>query len=459
MSQAKSIEAEVGLLSGLIVDPQRIPSAVAIVQPTDFADDAIGELFRLVVDMHGSGISVRDEYGLIRNAKQSGLIEKLGGQSSFVQTFVIGMGGTNANVEMYAREIKQESTRRRLAEVANRFVSEIENCDDPEQLSGEIRASIDQVQVDSGVDDDCVTLFEASLQKLDQLTNPQSNSLGTLLATGIECIDETYGGFRSGGLYVLAARPGQGKSALMKQIANACDRRGKPSFLVSLEMEPDEIATRVLSERTGIDSKYLEIDESSECPLSSDQFSQFADAVQESKNSKMIIHAPKGRNATMEAIAARARLMKAKHDIQLLAIDYVQIIAKSHPRQSDYELATSASKACKSLARELGIPILLLSQFNRANETTQRTPRRPRLSDLRDSGAIEQDADGVIAIHRIEDGQPDFDLLVLKWRNDSPGEFKVRLVGELTKFESVAPANYDPGLGKYAGTKIQAEFR
>ena len=141
----------------------------------------------------------------------------------------------------------------------------------------------------------------------------------------------------------------------------------------------------------------------------------------------------------MEAIAAHARLMKAKHDIRLLAIDYLQIMEPSFSRQDDREKATANSKACKQLARELGITVLLLSQLNRDGDKQQKTPRRPRLSDLRDSGAIEQDADGVIALHCTNEQESEFELLVLKWRNDSKGTFPVTLVGELTKFDRRIP--------------------
>lgn len=230
------------------------------------------------------------------------------------------------------------------------------------------------------------------------------------------------------------------------------DLRGKPVLFVSLEMEPHEIAARVISERSGIDGKKFEIDESGECLLNHDDRSKIIEAGNTTTESVMHIAAPTGRRSTMEAIAAHARLMTARHGIKLLVIDYLQLIAKSSPRQSDYEAVTANSKACKRLARELGIVVLTLAQLNRDSEKQQKAPRRPRLSDLRDSGSIEQDADGVIALHRKEDGCDDFELLVLKWRNDSPGVFDVRLVGELTKF---APpriqdhANYRPEFGEW----------
>ena len=251
-----------------------------------------------------------------------------------------------------------------------------------------------------------------------------------------------YGGLRCGGSYVLAARPGQGKSALMKQIANSLDMRGKPALLVSLEMETHEIATRILSERTEIDGKFFEVDENGKSALRPEQIEFLREVVDDARLSVLHISAPKGRAATMEAIAAQARLARAKYGIQLLAVDYLQIMQKSSPRQSDYELVTANSKAFKQLARELGIVVLVLSQLNRENDRGNE-PRRPRLSDLRDSGAIEQDADGVIMLHRTTAHGDDFELLIQKWRNDSPGRFNVRLVGKLTKFEA-APAHLSP---------------
>ena len=127
-------------------------------------------------------------------------------------------------------------------------------------------------------------------------------------------------------------------------------------------------------------------------------------------------------------------MMHAKHGLRLLAVDYLQIMSRSQRGQSDYDLATTNSKAFKQLARELNIPIILLSQLNRSNQKDSAKPRRPRLSDLRDSGAIEQDADGVILLHRCEENKPDFELIVGKWRNGQPSMAKVWLDGAQTRF-------------------------
>ena len=342
------------------------------------------------------------------------------------------------NADHYARIIKAKSVLRKTIAIATEAVREaLDAGDDAGPVLQTLRANIDEALSDATDNNEAVTLHKASVQRLELLENPARSELGKLVSTGIECLDETYGGFRAGGSYVIAARPGNGKSALMKQIANSLDHRDKPTLIVSLEMDAHEIAARILSERTGIDGKCFEVDEHGVCQLNEAQRGQVRDAVEDTQHSVIHIHAPKGRNAAFGNIAGFVRQMVAKHGIKLVAIDYLQIIEKAYPNQKDYEKVTDCSKACKQLARELGITVLLLSQLNRDSDKTgsSKQPRRPRLSDLRDSGAIEQDADGVIALHQVREHQPDFEILVLKWRNDAQGVFPVRLVGELTKFE------------------------
>ena len=265
--------------------------------------------------------------------------------------------------------------------------------------------------------------------------NPEKAELGKLISTGLPGLDTRYGGLRAGGLYVIAARPGNGKSALAKQIANHCDLRGRPSLFVSLEMETHEIASRVMSERTQINGRRFEVDEFGQCLLQPQELRSVNRVVAACEHSVLWIDAPRGPRATIEGIAATVRLHRARYGIELVVIDYLQLVAKSHRTQTDYDRATHASQMAKQIARDNGIAVIALAQLNRESE---RSNRSPRLSDLRDSGAIEQDADGVMFLDPIGSGNA-FHLMVSKWRNEAIGDIPLRFNGALTRFEEPEP--------------------
>lgn len=450
------IEAQMGVLGSLLLVPTRelFATVSRIIRPSDFYGDACRITATAIWLIHTAQKPV-DITLVASHLRSSGDYERIGGVK-----FLAELSGSVPNAghaEYYAKIVKSKAVLRRIIELATEAVRDAIDATDDSSVNvlQSLRAKVDQALSDASDDNQAVTLHEAAQQRMDLIDHPERSMLGQLIGTGIDCLDDAYGGFRAGGCYVIAARPGNGKSALMKQICNSLDFRSKPTLIVSLEMDAHEIAARILSERTGIDGKDFEVDENGECPLSKYQRDQVRDAVADSEHSVIRIHAPSGRNATMAGIAAFTRLMVARHGIKLVAIDYLQLIDKAYPRQTDYEKVTECSKACKQLARELGITVLLLSQLNRDSDKTgvSKQPRRPRLSDLRDSGAIEQDADGVIALHQVREHEPEFELLVLKWRNDAQGIFNVRLVGEQTMFIPAAikdHPNYQDDFSEYA---------
>ena len=434
-SQPHDHEAEQAVIGAMLLHPSgdEITELLRCVGSIDFHCEANRRIYAAIEIMHAARVPI-DVVALVSHLRATGDFDAVGG-AKYIAT-LSGAVPNVANGLHYARIVAELALRRHVIEIAHQASDEAASTNTPSRdVLLAMRSKIDRIMAESYGDDQCVTLHDAAAKRYAMMTSPDEQAAGALLGTGIGCLDDTYGGFRTGGLYVVAARPGNGKSALMKQMINAMDGRGKPTLMVSLEMDADEVAARILSERTGIDGKFLEVGEDGRCRLNKAEQSRVQDVVNDCQHSVIEIAAPTGRNATFEAIAAMARLHKARRSIRLLAIDYLQILPKSDPRKTDYQHVTDITKAAKQLARELGITVLLLSQLNRSNERDAK-PRRPRLSDLRDSGSIEQDADGVIALHRLTEHQEDFELLTLKWRNDSPGTFPVRLVGELTKFDA-----------------------
>lgn len=430
MNQAFDHEAERAVIGSIILKPAVLDDVTPILGLSDFHDPANHTIYDALVLMQEAGEPI-DTKLLAVHLRQAGTFRQIGGAVTIAATLKDVAIADNA--AHYAKIVVRKAMQRRIIRITSEAGDAAAADSDPAINVETLRTKLDHITKDTA-EGDTVTLHDAAKQRLELITNPESSNLGPLIGSGIDCIDDSYGGFRCGGSYVIAARPGRGKSALAKQICNSLDKRKHPTLIVSLEMEPHEIATRILSERTGIDGKYFEVDESGQCAITDDELADVRREVELSEHSVIRIKAPRGSQATIEGIAAAARIAKAKHGIKLLAIDYLQIVNKSHPRQSDYEHATGCSKACKVLARELGIVVLVLSQLNRDSEKSQTIPRRPRLSDLRDSGSIEQDADGVIFIHQRDESSNDYELIVEKWRNDARGTFDVRLVGMLTKF-------------------------
>lgn len=426
-------ETEQCLLAAVISNPDTIWETSAIVDASDFVSDHHRRLWEIVTAMDDANESTDDIRRLLSHIRDAGLMEALGGKSEFTKRYT--GKEVSANATAYAKDVRRHSARRQLRALAKQFADDIEAADDPIEAANIIRAKIDDVAAYASATTGTMSLHEAALQRLQLIEHPETSDVGKLIPTGIPCLDETYGGLRRGGSYVIAARPGRGKSALMKQILNSLDIRARPSLCISLEMSEEEFAARILSERAQIDGKLLEVDDSGERLLNDVELARLRQVVTDTQHSVIHIRAPRGKAATIEAIAAQARLAKAKWGIDVLAVDYLQLMAKSSSRQTDYEFVTANSKAFKQLARELGIVVIVLSQLNRGGESGG-NPRRPRLSDLRDSGSIEQDADGVIMLHQVREHSTDYEMIVAKMRNDSEGSFPVELIGKYTMFQS-----------------------
>ncbi|MEX1027544.1 MAG: DnaB-like helicase C-terminal domain-containing protein [Candidatus Paceibacterota bacterium] len=431
MNPNRTHDDEQCLLAAVIAAPETIQEVAATLTSHDFHSEPHRKLWALLEAMHEAGEDIRDRRRLISNVRDSGVMNQIGGAAGFGAHYIDA--GVAGNVGFYAKEVKAHSLRRDFLAMVDTARSEGARADDPVPIIQELRAMLDRMLTRASGGGVTETLKQAAGRQIDLMKNPGQESTGKLIKTGIDCIDDKYGGFGTGKLIVPAARPGNGKSALMKQIAGEMERHGRKTLIVTLEMSPSEIATRILSERTGIDGTLFEVDDEGANELSPDQWKRIEDAYEAMHEDVMHIHAPTGRQATIEQIAGYTRLMHARHGIEVMMLDYIGIVEKSHSRQTDYEKVTAAARTLKSLARELGIVVVCLSQLNRGPEKSEGI-RRPRLSDLRDSGAVEQDSDVVMFLHRMEEGQDDFALIIAKWRNAKTITCPMRLIGEHTKF-------------------------
>lgn len=279
--------------------------------------------------------------------------------------------------------VKKEARRRALVTIGRALEDGALDGDEPEALIAETEKRISALdERDSGQLMTGLDIAAAFYDFRDQIS-------GKIIKTGLKPIDDTLGGgMLPGGFYILAARPGCGKTALALQIADGVAKSGAVLF-VTLEMDVSQLQARRLSRRTGISSTRLLLDEN----LSAEEWQRVKAANVEL--SHLPLYANKREGCTVLDVRTMARHVKG---LRLIVVDYLGLLRPERSRSSRYEEITAISNSLKNLARSLKVPVLCLAQLNRASE--QRADKKPGLADLRDSGAIEQDADAVLLMHR-----------------------------------------------------------
>lgn len=284
------------------------------------------------------------------------------------------------NIEL----VRKEARRRELAEIGNTLAEGARKGGEPEVLIEEAEQQIQAMdERDSGQLLNGLEIASSFYDFRDEIS-------GRLVKTGLAAIDNTLGGgMLPGGFYILAARPGCGKTALALQIADNVAEHGGAVLFVSLEMDVSQLQARRLSRRTGISSTRLLLDEN----LSAEEWQQVQAANVELSHLPLYANGKAG--CTVLDVRSMARHVKG---LSLIVVDYLGLLRPERIRSSRYEEITAISNSLKTLARSLKVPVLCLAQLNRASE--QRADKKPGLADLRDSGAIEQDADAVLLMHR-----------------------------------------------------------
>jgi replicative DNA helicase len=248
--------------------------------------------------------------------------------------------------------------------------------------------------------------------------------------TGVADLDALTGGLQPGDLVVIAARPGVGKTGLALALVRHAAGLGHPALFCSIEMGRGELAARLLSAHTGVAGQLIR-----HGAVNASELRRLGDAVGEFAGLPAWIDDSPAQSVLR--IAANARRLKRQRGLALVAVDYLQLVEPEERGVPRHEQVAAASRRLKALARELEVPLVALAQLNRESES--RTDRRPRLSDLRESGQVEQDADVVVLLSRVE-GRPDAILLdVAKQRNGPTGEAVVRFDRERMRFEEFTP--------------------
>jgi replicative DNA helicase len=430
-----NIEAEESIISAILIDNNTLLDIIEILAPQDFYRTAHQKIYEAIIDLFDKAEPV-DLVTLASKLKEKGQLEEIGSASYIAK--LVDTVPLAVNAQHYAKIVHDKASLRRLIEKANaiakRCFEERGNADDIIDFA---EASIFEIS-EKKARQSFYPLSKIIMGNIDALEELQGNrSLVTGVPTGFSHLDNLTSGFQNSDLIILAARPSMGKTALALNIArNAAVDANIPVAVFSLEMSKEQLSLRMLCSEARIDSSRLRGGF-----FSPEYWQRLTDAAGVLSESPIYIDDSPSLSA-ME-IRAKSRRLKMDKNIGLIIIDYLQLMqGRAGAERRDLEIS-EISRALKALAKELDLPVLALSQLNRMLE--QRTDKRPKLSDLRESGALEQDADVVAFIYRDEVYNKEEDnpkrgtaeILLSKQRNGPTGDVLLTFLNSYTRFENL----------------------
>lgn len=428
------VTAEMCVLGAMLLSKDAIADVVETLKIDDFYRPQHGTVYSTILDLYGRG-EPADAVTVAAELVRTGEIARVGG-SPYLHTLVASVP-TAAHAEYYARIVKEKATLRRLVEAGTRIVQL------GFQGEGEIDSLVDRAQAE---------VYDITERRTADDYQPLSNLMGDALAeieaigsrggqmvgvpTGFADLDDITNGLHPGQLIMVAARPSVGKSTLALDFARAASiKHGLNSVFFSLEMARNEIVMRLLSAEAQVALHHMRSGTMGDADW--DRLARKMSAVSEAP--LFIDDSP---NLTMNEIRAKCRRLKQRNDLRLVVIDYIQLMTSGKRVESRQQEVSEFSRQLKLLAKELEVPVIALSQLNRGPE--QRTDKKPMLSDLRESGSLEQDADVVILIHRedLYDRESpkagEADLIIAKHRNGPTGNVTVAFQGHYSRFVDMA---------------------
>jgi replicative DNA helicase len=435
-----SQEAEIGVLGSMMLMPVNIDDLATCLHAEDFYYEANQLLFQHLLDMRNSGKSI-DPTLIAERLKDRGDYERVGGAAYLAE--VITRVPNAANARFYANIVREKSLIRHVIETTTDILSEAYEVeeDGAEKLLSEAEEKIFAIGERKNVSsttEDVKTVFLMALDRLDARMRGE-NPEGAV-DTGFTDLDNLTGGLHASELVILAARPSMGKTAFAMNIAeNVVRFSNLPVLFVSLEMAAIELIERMLCSVARVDSRRLR-----NGSVSRDERSRLREKASELSTVPLFLDDSPSRSVAEIASTAR-RIKRRQQGLGLIVVDYLQLIEPDRASDPRQEQVAKIARRLKALARELKVPLLCLSQLNRQAEDSR--DHRPRMSHLRESGAIEQDADVVMFVHREEyylrgeareevAGQAQ--IILEKQRNGPTGEINLTWIKEFTRFEDQA---------------------
>jgi replicative DNA helicase len=431
-----NLEAERSVLGAILVHNDAFNTAAQVIDGRDFYRDAHRRIFDRMVALSERGEAI-DFITLKEELSRGGDLEEVGGPA-YVASLVDGVPRAT-NVEYYARIVKEKATLRNLIYAANKILTNAYEGDQESDLILDDAESSIFAVADDRLKAGFVPMRELvneSFPKIEQLF--EHKRLVTGVPTGFVDLDEMTRGLQGGDLVIIAARPSMGKTSLVLNIAQHVAVQADHTVgFFSLEMSKESLFIRLLTSEAQIDSHRLMSGH-----IADRDYSRISHALE--KLSSMRLFIDDTANIGVLEMRAKSRRLQAEHGLSLIVVDYIQLMnARGRYENRTLELA-SISRSLKGLAKELDVPIVVLSQLSRAPES--RSDHRPQLSDLRESGALEQDADVVVLIYRDDaynrdPNNPDAgtaELIVAKQRNGPTGIVRLAFLREQTRFANLA---------------------
>lgn len=430
------VNAEQCVLGGMLLSKDAVADVVEILRSHDFYRPAHSKVFDVILDLYGRG-EPADPITVAAALMDAGDLARVGG-ADYLHTLISSVP-TAANSAYYARIVAERAVLRRLVEAGTRIVqmgyTGGRDTDDIVDLAQQ--AVYDITERRAG--DDFSILADLMQPALDEIEAIGSHGgLMSGVPTGFGDLDKLLNGLHPGQLIIVAGRPGLGKSTVSMDFArNAAIKHNMASAIFSLEMSKIEIVTRLLSAEARVPLHVLRSGR-----LSDDDWTRLARRMGEISEAPIFVDDTP--NMTLMEIRAKARRMKQRNDLKLVVVDYLQLMSSPKRTESRQQEVADLSRGLKLLAKEIECPIIAVSQLNRGPE--QRTDKRPQLSDLRESGAIEQDSDVVVLLHRYDyyDKESpragEADLIVAKHRNGPTDTITVAAQLHFSRFVDMAIA-------------------
>jgi len=432
----QNTDAEAMLLASLMAADTYVAEAMSIVGADDFYRETHRSVYRAIGDLFSVGEPV-EPITVIEQLTKNGELEGAGGRVAVLD--LMESPFIAASYRTYAEMVRDAATQRRLLQVGQQIERMVV------QREGETAAMLQDAETlvyglsQKGVRGDFTRAHELVIKGIERLTAAEESGGGvTGVATGFLDLDRIVGGLHAGNMIVVAARPSMGKTALALGMAeHAALAQGLAVAVFSLEMSGDELIQRLLSSTAVVDAGRIRAGR-----LAPEDWSRIGRAADRLSAARLYIDDSEG--VTVGEMRTKTRRLKGRDGLDLLIVDYIQLMEGNRDRRDENRVQeiSSISRSLKMLARDLGVPVICVSQLNRAPDA--RNDKRPMLSDLRESGAIEQDADLVLMIYRDDYYNPDSEekgvaeVLVAKNRHGPTDRVKLTFRGSYAKFDNLA---------------------
>jgi replicative DNA helicase len=440
-----ALDAERAVLGGILLQNDALNIVTQILEPQDFYSRANGLLFEAMCELFRRGSPV-DTVTLRAWLVDRGLLQKAGGDEHLLS--LTNTIPTVANIEEHAKIVREKSVVRRMIASCHEIAAQgYGDYGDLDTFLDQAEKRIFEVGKERGglPYEHIKEIVLRTFDQVQQAAMRKERIIG--LPTGLTKLDEMTAGLKGSELIIIAGRPGMGKTAFALNIAlHACQARRVPVGVFSLEMRKEELARRLLCSEARVDGGRLRTG-----MLSREEWSRLAGAA--GPLTELPIFIDDTASLTLMQLRSKARRLRAEHGLGLIVIDYLQLMRSGNKNDNREQEISEISRSLKALAKELDVPVIALSQLNRGVENRPGKDKRPQLADLRESGAIEQDADVILFVYRPEVYAKDDDehrklhglceVIVGKQRSGPTGIVRCRFFHEYTRFENLAEGEFE----------------